>query len=134
MGLQKYREAKRETNQIMKSHSTIDEYIANSPEKTRSILQIIRKLAHQYMPTGATEAIRYGIPTIQVKGKNVFHFAAFAKHVSIYPASDELIDKHPVLAEYRTGKGTLRFNLSETVPYDLVAIMIKFRASNTVEY
>ena len=34
---------------------------------------------------GATETMAYGIPTLDLHGKHVVHFAGYARHVGLYP-------------------------------------------------
>ena len=65
--------------------STIDAYIAAFPPEVRKILNAIRKTIRSVEPA-FEEAIRYGIPTFQLDGKNIVHFAGHAKHTAVYPA------------------------------------------------
>lgn len=109
----------------MNEYTNIDEYIANFPNDTQTILEKIRGMAREYMPSGATEAIRYGIPTIQVAGKNVFHFAAYPTHIGVYPATDMIVERYPTLAKYRSGKGTFKFLLNDEIPYNLIELIIR---------
>lgn len=114
----------------MNPYKNIDEYIANFPSETRVILENIRGMAREFMPSGSTEAIRYGIPTIQVAGKNVIHFAGYESHIGLYPASDEVIKEIPELKKYRTGKGTFQFGLDLPIPYDLIEKYLIYKANN----
>jgi len=109
----------------MNKYTNIDEYIANFPQEVQVILEKIRSIAKKHMLSGV-EAIRYGIPTIQVDGKNVVHFGGYPHHVAIYPASDGMIEVIPELSRYRTGKGTLQFKLNETMPYSLITKAIVY--------
>ena len=55
----------------MKAYKNIDEYIANFPPDTQTILEKIRKTIRQIAPQ-AKEKISYGIPTFAFKG-NLVH-------------------------------------------------------------
>lgn len=109
----------------MNKYANIDEYIANFPQEVQVILEKIRSIAKSHLPSGV-EAIRYGIPTIQLGGKNVIHFGGYPHHVAIYPASDGMIEAVPELGRYRSGKGTLQFKLNETMPYSLMTKAIVY--------
>lgn len=76
---------------------------------------------------GAEEAIRYGIPTLRLDGKNVIHFAAFAKHVSVYPAPRGVPELEEELAGYGGGKGTLQMPVNRPLPLDLVRRIARYR-------
>lgn len=110
----------------LKPYTNIDEYIANFPSETQLILDKIRAMAHEYMPCNASEAIRYGIPTIQIGGKNVLHFAGYESHIGVYPASDNMMKSIPELVPYRKGKGTLQFKIDQEIPYRLIKEVINY--------
>ncbi len=63
---------------------SIDEYIAAFPLETQARLSQIRELIRATAPD-ATETISYAIPTFDLNGKHLVHFAGFAKHVGFYP-------------------------------------------------
>lgn len=105
----------------------IDEYIAAFSADVQKILQKIRKTIQKAAPK-AKEAISYQIPTFRLNGKNLIHFAAFQKHIGVYPAprgDEEFKDE---LAAYDGGKGTVQFPLDRPIPYDLITRIVKFKA------
>ena len=63
---------------------SIDEYINRFPDEVRKKLETIRETVRKAAP-GATEAIKYAMPTFTMK-KNLVHFAAFKHHIDFYPA------------------------------------------------
>jgi uncharacterized protein YdhG (YjbR/CyaY superfamily) len=105
--------------------SGIDQYIAGFPEETRNILTKIRMIAREAAPE-AQETIKYGMPTFTLTG-NLIHFAAYKKHIGLYPApsADESLNKE--IAVYRSAKSSLRFPIDEQIPYDLIKKVIKSR-------
>jgi uncharacterized protein YdhG (YjbR/CyaY superfamily) len=96
----------------------IDDYIASAPAEVRPILEEIRQLVHARVP-GATETISYKMPAFRL-GKVFFYFAAFKKHIGIYPPvrGDQALLK--ALAAYRGEKGNLKFPLDQPMPYALI--------------
>jgi prepilin-type N-terminal cleavage/methylation domain-containing protein len=62
----------------------LDEYIAGFPEETRQVLEDMRTIIREVAPD-ATETISYGIPTFDLNGKHLVHFAGYAKHIGFYP-------------------------------------------------
>jgi uncharacterized protein YdhG (YjbR/CyaY superfamily) len=59
----------------MSDPSTVDEYIAASPERTKTPLGEIRRRVHQVVPE-AGEKISYRIPTFTLGGKYFAYMAA----------------------------------------------------------
>jgi uncharacterized protein YdhG (YjbR/CyaY superfamily) len=100
----------------------IDAYIAAAPEHTRAILQKVRRAVAKAAP-GAQEAIRYAIPTFTLQ-RNLVHFAGYDKHIGLYPVPRAARDEPKILA-YASGKGTLRFPLSEPIPYTLISEVVR---------
>lgn len=107
----------------------IDEYISGFPADVQKILQKIRATIQKAAPeaTEATEAISYQIPTFKLGGKNFIHFAAFKKHIGLYPAPRGVDEFEPELSAYEGGKGTVQFPLDKAIPYDLIKRIVKFR-------
>lgn len=106
-------------------YATIDEYIASFPDDVRVVLAEVRRLAREAVPDGG-EKISYQMPTITRAGRNVVHFAAWKNHLSIYPvpAGDEAFARD--VAPYLSGKGTVRFQLNEPIPYELIGRLVAF--------
>jgi uncharacterized protein YdhG (YjbR/CyaY superfamily) len=109
----------------------IDEYIAGFPKDVQEILEKIRQTIRQAAPA-ADEKISYQIPTFTLHGPLIY-FAAFAKHVSVYPAPRGAEGLKEELSAYKGGKGTVQFPLGKPVPYDLIARIVKFRAKENLE-
>ncbi len=110
----------------------IDEYIVGFPDDVQKILQKIRA-TNQVAAPDAIEAISYQIPTFKLNGKNLIHFAAFKNHVSVYPAPRGADEFKNELAAYKGGKGTVQFPLDQTIPYDLITRIVKFRVKQNSE-
>ena len=65
--------------------TTVDDYVNSCPADVQPILNTMRSTILEVIPE-ATEGIRYSMPTFLLNGNSVVHFAAWKKHVSIYPA------------------------------------------------
>jgi uncharacterized protein YdhG (YjbR/CyaY superfamily) len=107
--------------------STIDEYISTFAPKVRAVLKEIRKTIKAAAPL-ATEKISYRMPTFFQNG-NLVHFAAFARHIGLYPAPSGISAFEEELRPYRSGKGSIQFPLDEAVPLDLISRIVKYRVA-----
>ena len=107
--------------------ATIDEYIALQPEEVRPILNKIRKTIKKAAPK-AIEKISWGMPTFW-QGENIIHFAAFKKHIGIYPGDLNNIPFKEKLSTYKTTKGAIQLPLDKPMDYDLIAEITRFRVS-----
>jgi uncharacterized protein YdhG (YjbR/CyaY superfamily) len=106
---------------------SVDEYLASVPEPARSTLNKIRATIRSAVPSEATEAISYRIPTIKYKG-SLLAFAAFSKHCSIFPMSYAVIGAlEKELKRFEVSKGTIRFPMDKPLPAALVKKIVKAR-------
>lgn len=104
---------------------TVDDYIATLPAGTKKIMKEIKKVIKEVAPK-AEEKISYGIPSFHFNGQLVY-FAAWKEHVSVYPKSTLMAKAIPELDNYEGGKGTVKFPLDKTIPYNLIRKFVKFR-------
>jgi len=104
----------------------IDEFIAQYPASTKKLLKQLRAAIHKASP-GLEEVIAYGIPTFRLNKKNLVHFSGYDNHVGFYPgaAAIELFQKE--FKGYKTSKGTVQFPITDPLPLDLVARIVKYR-------
>ena len=108
------------------SAGTIDGYIAEFPPETRKALQEVRALVSAAAPD-ATETISYAIPTFDMNGKHLVHFAAYERHVGFYPTGGGIAAFKEELEPYRSGKGSVQFPLGQPLPSDLIRRIVEFR-------
>lgn len=109
--------------------STIDEYIAQVPDPVQAIMQELRKIVKEVAPE-AVETISYAIPTFKLNG-SVVYFAAYARHIGVYPCPAGDDDFQQALASYRRGKGTAQFPLDQPFPFELFRKLVAFRLAET---
>lgn len=103
----------------------IDEYIAGFPPAVQKILERIRRTVRKAAPE-AKEKISYRMPAFEQGGILIF-FAAFQRHIGVYPpvSGDAALEKR--LAPYAGEKGNLRFPYDEAMPYELVERIVALR-------
>lgn len=105
---------------------TIDEYIAEFPPATQQALRQVRALIATEAPD-ATETISYAIPTFDLNGRHLVHFAGFAQHIGLYPTSSGTAAFRDELKPYKFGKGSVQFPLSKPLPLELIRRIVEFR-------
>lgn len=113
-------------------YKTIDDYIKTFPKEAQSILKKIRLTIKELAPE-ATEGISYQMPVFKLNG-NLVYFGGFKDHVSFFPGSSEVVmsEFKKELANYKTSKGTIQFQLDKPIPYDLIKRIVKFRVSQNL--
>ena len=108
-----------------KAHS-IDEYIAEFPADTQKALGELRALIKASAPD-ATETFSYAIPTFDLNGRHLVHFAAYAKHIGFYPTGSGIEAYKDELKPYKSAKGSVQFPLDRPLPTDLIRRIVEFR-------
>lgn len=109
---------------------SIDAYIAGFPPETRVSLEEIRSLIRDAAP-GATETLSYAIPTFDLNGEHLVHFAGYARHVGFYPTPGAIEAFGEELVPYERAKGSVRFPLGRALPADLIRRIVRFRVEET---
>jgi uncharacterized protein YdhG (YjbR/CyaY superfamily) len=99
--------------------ATVDAYVESFPEETRVILSRVRSTILAEVP-GAEEKIRYGMPAVMLGGRYAIHYAAWKRHLGLYPVPvlDDALETE--LAPYRAAKDSVNFAYSAPIPYDLI--------------
>ena len=105
--------------------NSIDEYIAVQPEDVRPLLQSIRETIRAAAPK-ATEKISWQMPTFW-QGENLIHFAAFKKHIGLYPGGEATSLFAERLEGYKTSKGTIQLPLGKPIDYELITDIVRWR-------
>jgi uncharacterized protein YdhG (YjbR/CyaY superfamily) len=111
---------------------TVDEYIAQYPEAVRQILGMIRTVIKETAPE-AEEKISYGMPGYYLNGGLVW-FGVYKHHIGFYPWTPEMEAAIEGLSAYK-GKGTkgsVHFPLDESMPYELIRKIVKFRMAENL--
>ncbi len=112
--------------------SSVDEYIAGFPPETQEVLQEVRAVIRTTAP-GTTETISYAIPTLDLNGRHLVHFAGFARHIGFYPGAVTVGEAFAEeLEPYKRGKGSVQFPLDRPMPADLIRRMVEFRVGEVM--
>ncbi len=103
----------------------IDQYIATFPAEVQTVLEKVRQTIRHAAPD-AKETISYKMPAFKRHGILVY-FAAWTKHIGLYPpiSGDKSLER--AVARYAGPKGNLQFPLNEPIPYDLIERIVKLR-------
>ena len=100
-------------------HRDVDDYVRACPDDARGHLEELRALVHECVP-GAEEKISYQIPTLTLDGAAVLYFAAWKKHLSIYPVPRGDAEFEGVVAPHRAAKDAVHLGYDRPVPHDVV--------------
>lgn len=103
---------------------TIDEYIATQPEQQQAYLSKIRELIAAALPE-ATEKLSWQMPTFW-QGRNIIQFAAFQKHIGLYPGPEAVAFFAQELKDFKTSKGTIQLPLNKPLPEELIGAMARW--------
>ena len=98
--------------------ATHEDYFATVPQASAEVLRQIQAEVVSLLPD-ATKCMGYGMPAFRQK-RVFFYFAAFKKHIGIYPPvkdDEELIEETQA---YRGPKGNLSFTFVQGAPVQLI--------------
>lgn len=107
----------------------IDDYLSQVSNEARTIISKLREIIKEEAPN-MEELIRYDMPSFQLNGKYIAHIAAFKNHVGVYGISIESLKDE--LKPYLQEKGTIQFQLNESVPYDLFRKLVVYRVEQEI--
>jgi uncharacterized protein YdhG (YjbR/CyaY superfamily) len=96
----------------------------------QAILETIRSTIRRAAPE-AKETISYNMPAFTQEGILVY-FAAFKKHIGLYPpvSGDKKLEE--AIAPYAGEKGSLRFPLGQPIPYGLIERIVRLRVKQNM--
>lgn len=114
-----------EQNHSCVKQDSIDEYIAAQAEDVQPVLQRIRETIRAAAPE-ATEKISWQMPTFW-QGENLIHFAAFKKHIGLYPGGEATTEFADRLSGYKTSKGAIQLPLGKPIDYELITDIVLWR-------
>lgn len=103
----------------------IEEYIAAQSEEVQPLLQSIRETIRAAAPD-AIEKISWQMPTFW-QGENIIHFAAFKKHIGLYPGGEATSEFAERLVGYKTSKGAIQLPLNKPIDYKLITDIVRWR-------
>jgi uncharacterized protein YdhG (YjbR/CyaY superfamily) len=95
-----------------------EEYFKSVAPEVRPLLVSIQSRVTSLVPQ-ASRCISYSLPAFKDK-RVFFYFAAFKKHIGVYPPVTKDAALIQELAPYRGEKGNLSFPLNQPLPIDLI--------------
>ncbi|MBE5988984.1 MAG: hypothetical protein E7250_14770 [Paenibacillaceae bacterium] len=104
--------------------NTIDSYIEAQAKEVQPLLHQVRNTIRTTLPE-AEERISWKMPTYWKK-HNIIHFAAFKKHIGVYPGENAMVHFAGRLTEYKTSKGAIQLPYDKPLPLDLIAEIAKW--------
>ncbi len=111
----------------MVSAPSIDDYLEALPAERRAPMAQLRAAVRAAAPE-AEEVITYKMPGLRLAGRFLVSYDAFARHYSLFPASDGVrAELGAELTPYLAGKGTIRFPADRPLPLDLVRRVVEAR-------
>ncbi len=112
--------------------ATIDDYIAAQEGAVQPILHTIRAIVREEAPA-AKETISYRMPAFMLGG-TLLYFAAFKKHIGVYPPVSGDAALLRALAPFRGPKGNLSFPLAQAMPYALIRRVVQRRVQENAAH
>jgi uncharacterized protein YdhG (YjbR/CyaY superfamily) len=107
-----------------KTPRSVDHYIAACAPEVQPILKKVRAAIRRAAPREAAEIISYRMPAFKLNSVLVY-FAAFKKHLGLFPPVKGDAKLRAALRKYAGPKGNLKFSLEEPIPYALIARIVK---------
>lgn len=104
----------------------VTDYFDKQKSPQKEILKKVRTIIQNLAPL-ANEAMSYGVPAFKINGRLLVAYAAFKKHVGLYPEPETIKSFEKELKSYTTLKGTIQFKLNQPIPYDLIEKIIIYK-------
>ena len=102
----------------MMTFASHEQYFALLSPDTCDLLRSVQAEVEAKVP-GALRCVSYKMPAFKQE-RVFFYFAAFKKHIGIYPPVTQDASLIQELAPYRGEKGNLSFPLAEPLPIELI--------------
>ena len=114
----------------MQKPKDFDDYISQFPEETQKKLMQMRSIIRKAAPH-AEEKISYGMPAFNMNNTYLVYFGGYKNHIGLYPAPVGVHAFKKDLDNYKTGKGSIQFPLSEPLPASLITRIVEFQIKAT---
>jgi uncharacterized protein YdhG (YjbR/CyaY superfamily) len=108
----------------------VDAYLAALPADQRQALQALRETLTSLLPDHL-EVMSYAMPGLRQpgpKGRMVIGYAAFSRHLGLYPHSGSIIAQLAAeTARFKTSKSGVLFTPDRPLPQPLVEQILRLR-------
>lgn len=105
--------------------TVIDAYISTAATEARGPLREIRDMVRRVAPE-AEEIMSYRMPAFR-QGRILINFAAFKKHIGVFPPVRGDAKLELALKPWMGPKGNLQLPLDEPIPMKLLERVVKLR-------
>jgi uncharacterized protein YdhG (YjbR/CyaY superfamily) len=105
-----------------------DAYVVAFPPAVQSILRHCRATVKKAAPSAA-ETIKYNMPAFEFEGQTLIYFAAFKKHIGLFPPVRGNAALAKTVARFAGPKGNLQFPYDKPIPYALIARIVLARVA-----
>lgn len=109
---------------VAQRYVDVDAYVAAQPAAVQERLTTIRRIVADEVP-GATETIRYHMPTFGDVDGYLLHVAAWKQHIGLYPVPVFDGDLEAEVAPHRAAKDTVKLLYRHPFPEDLFRRIIR---------
>ncbi|MDR7087214.1 uncharacterized protein YdhG (YjbR/CyaY superfamily) [Aeromicrobium panaciterrae] len=110
------------------SFQTVDDYIASYSPEIQAILHEVRSTIKSAVPESG-ETIRYQMPCATIGDDYLIHYAAWSKHIGLYPVPVFESDLEAEVAPLRSAKDTVQLMYVDPLPTDLLTRIVQLIAS-----
>ena len=112
--------------------AAVTEYIEGFEGEARERLERVRAAIRRVLPD-ADECLKYNMPAVKLDRRNCIYFAAWKKHLALYPVypSDDPIEAE--LAPFRNKNDNLHFPLNKEQPDELIERVVAHMAKRARE-
>ena len=111
-------------------HQSIDAYITDAPASVRPILEQIRQTIRAAAPD-AQEVISYRMPAFR-RARIPVYIAAITGPIGMYPPVSGDAAREAALSPYAGPNSNLKFPLTESMPYQLIARIVRHKVTQDV--
>ncbi len=112
----------------MAAARTVDEYVAASSDEVRELLTRVRERLRATVPD-AGEAISYQMPTVTMDGTALLYYAAWRKHLGVYPVPFGDAGYEALVGPYRAAKDAVHFPYRTPFPWDVLDRIVRLAVS-----
>lgn len=111
----------------MTTHTTVDGYLAGLADDRRPAMEALRETIRVAAPD-AVEVISYQMPAFKLRGRVLVSYAAFRRHISMFPASGVVVQGLGAdILPFLHGRSTIRFPDGRPIPLELVSRVVAIR-------
>lgn len=107
---------------------TVDGYVEAASDESRAVLTHVRRRLLATVPDPG-ETISYQMPTITMDGRALLYYAAWKKHLGLYPAPFGDAGYEALVGPYRAAKDSVHFPYRASFPDDVLDAIVALAVS-----